>query len=246
MSDLLKAAEQACTLAQRLGADQCAVAISRSRGVDLEWRDGALEQVKERTKQTLSAELYVDGRYSSSSTSDLRPDAIESFLAGAIDMAKFLEPDPHRGLPDPERYTGRAEVDLDLADESVGTMESADRRHLVAQLESMVRAEASDLNIVSVSTTLSDGVSRSARVHSNGFVGERKSSILFVGHADSWMKPVGAPWAGSIRIVGTGRTWILRVDCSASSISSTQPIRGGSSRRESTPSWSTDNRSRDS
>ena len=101
---LLQSAREAAALAQRLGADEAKIAISRSRGVDVEWRDGRLERVQDRTRRSLSAEVYVDGRYSVSTTNDLRPEALEGFLADAVAMTKLLEPDPYRGLPDPELY----------------------------------------------------------------------------------------------------------------------------------------------
>ena len=176
MSELLDAANQAVELAKRSGADASSVAVSRSRGVDLEWRDGALDKVTEKTRQSLSAEIYADGRYSASSTSDLRPEALESFFREAVAMTRLLEPDPHRGLPDARAYEGRADLDLDLYDKSAQTVQSEERRLAVQSLEALVREEAEGLPIASVSTNISDGIGHSARVHSNGFVGERQVS----------------------------------------------------------------------
>jgi PmbA protein len=176
MSELLDAANEAVKLAEQMGADASSIVVSRSRGVDLEWRDGALDKVTEKTQQSLSAELYADGRYSASSTSDLRPKALESFFREAVQMTRLLEPDPHRGLPDSAAYDGRADIDLDLFDPSARTVPSDERREAVQSLESLVRQQAEKLPIVSVSTSISDGVGHSARVHSNGFVGEREVS----------------------------------------------------------------------
>jgi PmbA protein len=180
MSDLLNAAQDAVALAARMGADASSIAVSRSRGVDLEWRDGALEKVTEKTRQSLGAEIYVDGRYSASSTSDLRPKALESFFREAVEMTRFLEPDPHRGLPDAAGYEGRADIDLDLYDPSAETVESGYRRESVQSLENLVREHADGLPIVSVASSISDGTGQSARVHSNGFIGERTVSSFSV------------------------------------------------------------------
>ena len=65
MTALLRAAQQAVELAAAAGATASSVAISRARGVDLEWRDGSLEKVTEKTRQS-SAEIFVNGRYSAS------------------------------------------------------------------------------------------------------------------------------------------------------------------------------------
>ncbi|MBV72227.1 MAG: peptidase U62 [Myxococcales bacterium] len=176
MSALLDSALAAVELAGRMGADASSVAVSRSRGVDLEWRDGALERVTEKTRRSLSAEIYVNGRFSASSTSDLRPDALKTFFEDAVAMTRLLEPDPHRGLPDSDGYGGRADVDLELYDESAAHVDSLGRRDRVQQLESLVRDSGANLPIVSVSSSISDGIGESARVHSNGFIGQRKVS----------------------------------------------------------------------
>ncbi len=172
--EILKATRQAMEQALSLGADEVKIALNRSRGVDLEWRDGRIEQVQERRHRGLSAEIFVNGRYSVNSTSDLRPEALTKFLNDTISMTRLLEPDLHRRLPDPERYQGRAELDLDLEDRSFGEIQAQERLEQVMALEALVRQE--ELPIISVSTGRSDSFSESARVHSNGFEGHRRSS----------------------------------------------------------------------
>lgn len=172
MSDLLTKAHAAVTLARKHGADDVIASTGRSRGVELEWRDGKLERVQDQTTQGLSLRLYVNGRYSANSTNDLRPEALDAFVAEAVAMTRFLEPDPHRTLPDPAKYAGRADVDLDLVDASHGTVTSAQRMAWADELESEIRAQAPEgAPIVSVATGVSDGYGERARVHSNGFEG---------------------------------------------------------------------------
>ncbi|MEZ4466399.1 MAG: metallopeptidase TldD-related protein [bacterium] len=179
--ELLKAAHAAAAQAKAHGADEAKVVVSRSRGVDLEWRDGRLERVQERTRRSLSVEIFVDGRYSASSTNDLRPEALEAFFADAVAMTRLLEPDPHRCLPDPAAYAGRADVDLDLVDAGYGDVTSAERRQVVEALEALVREADAALPIVSVSTEVSDTWSQSARVHTNGFEGAREGTSFVLG-----------------------------------------------------------------
>jgi len=176
VSDLLEAAKRAADTVLGHGADEAKVSVSRSRGVDVEWRDGQLERIQEQTRRSLGVEVYVDGRYSASSTNDLRPDALDAFLGEAVQMTRLLEPDPHRGLPDPERYEGRADIDLDLCDPAHGDLDSEARRAFASELESMVRERAGELPIVSVATGFGDRHAHSARIHTNGFVGEREGT----------------------------------------------------------------------
>ena len=206
MSALLEAAHQAAKLAQAHGADEAKVSVSRSRGVDIEWRDGKLERVQERTRRSLSAEIYADGRYSASSTSDLRPEALDVFLKDAVGMTKLLEPDVHRGLPDAERYQGRADVDLQLADPGQQNMTSEQRLALAEQLEQMVRDKAGDLPIVSVATNVSDTHGRSARVHTNGFEGVREGTsfsfsamVVRISSIACWCPSSMYWWPSSVR-----------------------------------------------
>ena len=104
MSSLLEQARKVAERAQALGAKEAKVVASRSRGVDVEWRDGQLERLSDTTDQSLSVSLYVDGRFSTHSTSDLRPEAVENFLTQAIDLTRYLETDEARSLPDPIGY----------------------------------------------------------------------------------------------------------------------------------------------
>lgn len=202
MSELLEAAHAAAKLAKKHGADDAALAVSRSRGVDIEWRDGRIERVQERTRRGLSASIYVDGRYSASSTNDLRPEALDAFIAEAVANTRLLEPDPHRRLPDPERYAGRADVDLDLADPHRGAVDGEARRAMAERLEALVREGAGDLPIVSVATAVGDNHGRSARVHTNGFEGEREGtssgySVMITVKDEGGKRPMG--WSYSYR-----------------------------------------------
>ncbi|MCA9542784.1 MAG: TldD/PmbA family protein [Myxococcales bacterium] len=176
MDELLAQAHQAAKAVLAAGADHAEVGVSRSRGVDLEWRDGQLERVQERTQRSLGVEVYVDGRYSASSTNDLRPEALEAFFAEAVANTRLLEPDEHRRLTDPARYAGRAQVDLDQCDPHHSALAPETRREEAQALEARVRELGSHLPIVSVATSVSDNFGQSARVHTNGFEGAREGT----------------------------------------------------------------------
>ena len=81
---LLTFAHAAAKQAQAKGAEHARVSVSRARGVEVEWRDGQVERVQERTRRGLSVELFVDGRYAAMSTNDLRPEAVDRFLDEAV------------------------------------------------------------------------------------------------------------------------------------------------------------------
>lgn len=180
MSELLEIAKQAVSLALKKGANDASATASRSRDVEIGWRDGKVEKVSEATTRGLSIALYVDGRYSAVSTSDLRPDALDRFVEEAIAMAKTLAKDPARGLADPKLYAGRPKDDLQLADPAYGEYTADMRRARAKDLEDAARAVPGSASILSVSTNVSDSSSQSARVTSNGFEGEREGTSFWL------------------------------------------------------------------
>ena len=166
-------ARDAVKSAQAKGAQGVAARIAKVREVAVQWRDGAIEQVTESTTRGLALSLYVDGRFASVSTSDLRSEAIDPFIADAVSMTRTLSEDPFRTLPDPSLYEGRPKVDLQFADPDYGTMSAARRRDLARLIEEAARSAPHADRIVSVTTSVSDSRSEMFRVTSNGFEGER-------------------------------------------------------------------------
>ncbi|HEU4384863.1 MAG TPA: TldD/PmbA family protein [Anaeromyxobacteraceae bacterium] len=175
-ADLKEIARAAVAVAQRAGAQQAAAGAHRSRQVDVEWRDGRIENVTEATTRGVGVELYVDGRYSAVSTSDLRPEAVERFIRDAVALAGTLAPDPCRALPGPDLYRGQAPVDLQLEDPGYGQLETAERRRLAEAAEAGAREAPGAEAILSVTTSFGDSFNESWRVHSDGFEGWRRST----------------------------------------------------------------------
>jgi PmbA protein len=158
------------------GAREAAAGVTRSRSVEVEWRDGKLEKIAEATTRSLGIQLYVDGRYASVSTSDLRPEALDRFMAEAVVMTRTLAADPYRSLPDPELYKGQPAVELQIEDPGYDHVTPQQRSGLAADLESAARTVKGAEAIISVSTRFSDGLTESWRVHSNGFEGVKRET----------------------------------------------------------------------
>ncbi len=180
MSELYEIAKNAAKLAKEKGADDASAGTYRSRDVELEWRDGRVEKVTEATTRGLSLSLYVDGRYSAVSTSDLRPDALATFLEESIAMARTLAKDPHRALTDPKLYEGRSNADLQLSDPKYDSVSPEDRRKLAKALEEAALGANKNDAILSVTTSVTDSRWESARVTTNGFVGENTGTSFWM------------------------------------------------------------------
>jgi PmbA protein len=164
-------ARQAVDLARQKGASEVAANSGRNREVQVQWRDGRLEKISEATTRSLSLQLYVDGRYSAVSTSDLRPEALERFISDSISMTRVLSRDEHRRLPEPELYEGRAQLDLEIEDPRQASLTADERQRFVQEVEVAARAVDSKGVILSVTTAFKDTLRETYRVSSNGFEG---------------------------------------------------------------------------
>ena len=179
-TDVREIARAAMKSALEKGAKEAAATVSRSRNVSLEWRDGKVEKINEATTRGLSLQLYVDGRYSQVSSSDLRPEALSTFIADSVTMTRVLSEDPFRALPEPALYEGRASVDLQLDDPAYPTVTPEQRRKAAQQMEEAARSVKGSEAILSVSTGFDDTRTESFRVASNGFEGTRIDTVFFV------------------------------------------------------------------
>lgn len=165
----IELAEWAMNLAVTSGASGSAVAISSVRRVDVEVRDGKLDILTESQQTRLSIDIYLEKRYSSHSTNDLRRSSLERFIREAADGTHYLSRDEYRALPDPKYYPERSDGDLLVFDPSHDTIETESRIRIAQDIDAAARA-ASD-KVISSTANYSDSHSEFVRVHSNGFLG---------------------------------------------------------------------------
>jgi len=185
--ELLEIAERCTQTAVKKGAKEAGANAYKVRDITVQWRDGKLEKINEATTRGVGLQLYVDGRYSTAQSSDLRPDALETFIADSVTMTRALAVDPHRSLPDPALYQGRPSVDLRIDDPAYAAVTPEKRREIAKEQEAAARAVKGAEAILSVTTGFNDTRSETARVHSNGFTGERVDT-QFLSYADVSVK----------------------------------------------------------
>jgi PmbA protein len=128
-------AAEAIKTAKTAGAKECRVGINSQRQVEIAYRDHKPETIKEASTKSLSVEIFVDNRYSSQSTSDLRKDPLADFITNAVATTKLLAEDPYRTLPDPKYYEGREERDLGTLDPEHATFTPEDRHEIAKAVE---------------------------------------------------------------------------------------------------------------
>jgi len=176
--NLKKRAVEGLEMALKAGADDAIARVGDSRETEFTYRDGKLEEVQQSTSSGLSLQLYVDGRYSTHGTTDLRPDQVRRFVEEAVVLTRHLEPDPHRVIPDSALYAGRSDVDIDQVDPSVDGVE---RDTCLDWLKGMDEIIHGDERVISATSSVSINHHASARVSSNGFEGANKNTYIGYG-----------------------------------------------------------------
>ncbi|MBN2246343.1 MAG: TldD/PmbA family protein [Candidatus Aminicenantes bacterium] len=166
--------------AKTAGANDCRVDINSQRSVEISYRNHKPENIKEATTKGLYIQLYVNGRYSSQSTSDMRKDALKDFITNAIATTKLLAEDPYRTLPDPKYYQGRQKIDLEQVDPDYKNYTPENRHALVKAIESAALEKGGD-KVISVTASTQDGHAEGFSMSSNGFEGYEEGTFYVAG-----------------------------------------------------------------
>ena len=177
-ADLKGQAAHAVELAQKAGAEDAWATASQSRNVEFEYRDGALEKVKDTTAQSLGVQVYANGRYSSHQTTDLNPDRLKSFVAEAVAITRALEPDKFREITSAALFANRPGDDLDLVDAAVAALTREQRLDWCQALD---RIATDHDKVISATAGVYDGSFELASISSNGFSGARASTYCWYG-----------------------------------------------------------------
>ncbi len=178
--DMLAIAQSCISIAKSAGANDAAARAYRVRDVSLDYRDGNVEKISESTTRGVSIQLYVDGRYSSVSTSDLRPDALKSFIGDSVALAKTVAADPFRALPDPALYKGQASTDLQLEDPKYSTVTADEGRKIAKVMHDAARSVKNADSILSITSSFSSNLVENWMVTSNGFSGSNRGTSFFL------------------------------------------------------------------
>ena len=166
--------------AGKAGAKDSRVSLSKSRFVEIQYRDKKPEIIKQATTVQMGMDLFVAGRYSSQNTCDLRKDALKEFILDAVSTTKLIAEDPYRTLPDPKYYQGRADIDLKIADASIDDL-SAEQKHTIVKAAENAAWSAGGDKVVTVEADFNDDFGESVTLTSNGFSGYSSSTGFGVG-----------------------------------------------------------------
>lgn len=176
--DMMAVAQSCISLAKSAGAKEALARAYRVRDVSLDWRDGKVETISESTTRGVTINLFVDGRYASVSTSDLRPDALKTFISDSVAMTKAIAADPFRGLPDPELYKGQSAANLQLEDPRYASITADDGRAVAKAIEEASRSVKGSEAILSAGSSFGSNLFENWMVTSNGFSGATRGTAF--------------------------------------------------------------------
>ena len=178
--ELYNLAAWAIQAAKAAGAENSRASISSERFVTINYREHKPENIKEASTRDLGIEIFVNGRYSAQSTSDLRHNALNDFISKAVATTKLLAEDPFRSLPDPKYYQGRAELDLGLIDPDYKNFTPEERHNLVKTVEESCLEKAGP-KVISVTAGGYDSHQEYVLMASNGFEGYFDATVYQAG-----------------------------------------------------------------
>jgi PmbA protein len=176
--EMINLCEIVLKTAKEAGADDCRVSFSKRRFVEVQYREHKPETVREATTQGIAVDIYVNGRYSAQNSSDLRKDALKTFVVNLIEAAKLLEEDPYRSLPDPKYYEGRKDINLEVLDPAYKRVTPELRHTMAKELEGSC-LEAGGEKAISVTSQVYDDFREQTVLTSNGFSGETQSTVCY-------------------------------------------------------------------
>jgi PmbA protein len=188
-------------LARKAGAADSKVNVSKQRFVDIRYRERRPDTIKEASTQNLNLEIFLDGKYASQSTPDLRKPALEAFVKEVVENASVLDQDPFRSLPDPKYFTGQIQKDLELNDKNHGSYTPQDR-HATARMVEEMSLERGGEKVISVEASSYDSYYEEYVMTSNGFTGstattyyQKGASVTMQDEGDR--RPNGGYWVSS-------------------------------------------------
>jgi len=199
LDGLQATAEHALSVLAKLGVDHAEVSVGIGRELEVSVRQDEPELVKEAASSGLSVRVMRDERVATSSTTDLGREAVEAFLARAVEMAECSEPDPMAAPPDPAELAKQM-PELDLFDPETDGIRAGDALKMAQAAE---RAAFKQDKRITTSEGASFGRSsgHSVLATTGGFVGRRAGtyqSLVVQAVADDagGKKRNGVYWTG--------------------------------------------------
>lgn len=169
-------ARKALNVALKNGCQAARIVVSCDTESSFDLRDGEMENLQQSSENSLSAALFVNGRFGTCSSNRLDFDEVEKLIKNGIDSTRFLAKDQARTLADDSLIFRGGSEGLDLYDRTLTDLKPEDKIELARGAAEEIIGK--DDRIISVSTNYTDGEDSDYRIMSNGFEGESEKSYF--------------------------------------------------------------------
>ncbi|MDR2232841.1 MAG: TldD/PmbA family protein [Tannerella sp.] len=176
-------AGRAMDFALKNGCQAVRVNLYNGTNSSFEIRNMQIDTLQQASENSLSLQLYVDGRFGSISTNRLDIKELEKFILNGIDSTRYLAEDKARTLPDASLYYKGGGNDLQLYDASFDSVNPDDK--LALAMRACEEIMGKDERVISAESSYSDGNNSRYMLTSNGFEGESSDSNFSVSSSAS-------------------------------------------------------------
>ncbi|MCF0178325.1 MAG: TldD/PmbA family protein [Bacteroidales bacterium] len=159
------------------GADAASLSLRSGVQRDMIYFNGKLDSVQSAADNSLSINIYKDGRWGSFSTNRMEEESLRSFIENGVSLTKILQPDPFRRLPEADRYYKGDGPDLGICDDDFSKIEDKEKRMVAQQLSDEIVATAGE-RLKGYETEYGEGEESMLLADTNGFVGRRQSTLF--------------------------------------------------------------------
>lgn len=173
-----KLAQWAMDYALKNGCQASRINLYYGSNDSFEIRDMKIDRLQQASENSMSIQLYVDGRYGTYSTNRLVKSELERFIKDGVDATRYLAEDKARSLPDASRYYKGGKPDLQMNDPKFQQIQPDDK--LALAMAACEEIMGKDDRIISANSSYSDGQDSRYMIASNGFEGESATSYYSV------------------------------------------------------------------
>lgn len=171
-------AVKALEISLKKGCQAARISLNIAKQCSYSVRNDKLDRLQQSTGSSLYIQLYVDDRYGSFSTNRTEIEEIGNFIGKGIEATRLLTPDPYRRLPDKSLYYTGGGADLEQYDNSVESIEPAEKSRIAFACASEVLGK--DKRIITVNSEYGDTDDYFFMIDSQGFEDESSQSAFTV------------------------------------------------------------------
>ena len=164
--------------AKRNGAKHTIVSATNYLSTEIQVRKGKTDYIDHSMQQFIDLNIFINGKYSSHTINLVDKNKLQQFIKQAVEMTKFLNPDPAREITDPSLYPQNPDENPEIYDPEFDSLTVDEMIQNAKEIEASALSVEGD--IISATASWTCGKTEKLIIHSNGFEGTRNSTFFSV------------------------------------------------------------------